>query len=99
MAGDDVPAAEELLARAVHEHSNRSDKSFVAVNCAALPETIMEAELFGAEAGAYTGAQKARVGRFEAADGGTIFLDEIGEISQQVQVDLLRGQVRERIVV
>ncbi|MDD5307755.1 MAG: sigma-54 dependent transcriptional regulator [Deltaproteobacteria bacterium] len=80
----------ELVARAVHESSNRANRAFVAVNCAALPETIMEAELFGYERGAFTGAVDHRDGRFKAADGGTIFLDEVGEMSLAVQVKLLR---------
>ncbi len=80
----------ELLARAVHEHSTRAAGSFVAINCAAIPESILEAELFGYEKGAFTGATAAREGRFESAHGGTLFLDEIGEISRHVQVKLLR---------
>jgi len=80
----------ELVARAIHEASSRADKPFVAVNCAALPETIMEAELFGHERGAFTGAVQRRDGRFKLADGGTIFLDEVGEMSLAVQVKLLR---------
>src|SRR4051794_4585847 len=88
----------ELLARAVHDNSTRAKGSragdgpgpFVPVNCAAIPESILEAELFGYEKGAFTGAATARDGRFEAANGGTLFLDEIGEISRHVQVKLLR---------
>ncbi|MCX5741954.1 MAG: sigma-54 dependent transcriptional regulator [Proteobacteria bacterium] len=80
----------ELLARAVHENSTRTTKPFIAVNCAAIPESILEAELFGYEKGAFTGAVTAREGRFEAANGGTLFLDEIGEIPRHVQVKLLR---------
>ena len=80
----------ELLARALHEHSNRSTGPFIAINCAAIPESILEAELFGYEKGAFTGATSARDGRFEAAEGGTLFLDEIGEIPTHVQVKLLR---------
>ncbi len=80
----------ELFARAIHENSTRSQASFVAVNCAAIPETIMEAELFGYERGAFTGANQRRDGRFKMADGGTIFLDEIGEMSPAAQVKLLR---------
>ncbi len=80
----------ELVARAVHDHSSRAEGPFIAVNCAALPETIMEAELFGYERGAFTGAVAKRDGRFAAASGGTIFLDEVGEMSPAVQVKLLR---------
>ncbi|MBT8491440.1 MAG: sigma-54 dependent transcriptional regulator, partial [Deltaproteobacteria bacterium] len=79
----------ELLARAIHEHSPRVAKPLVAINCAAIPESILEAELFGYEKGAFTGATTSRAGRFEAADGGTLFLDEIGEMSRHVQVKLL----------
>lgn len=80
----------ELLARAVHEESPRCDAPFVAVSCAALPESLIESELFGHEKGAFTGAVQARKGRFELADGGTLFLDEISELTPTVQVKLLR---------
>ena len=80
----------ELLARSLHDNSARAKGPFIAVNCAAIPESILEAELFGYEKGAFTGASTARDGRFEAANGGTLFLDEIGEISRHVQVKLLR---------
>lgn len=80
----------ELFARAVHEMSPRAKGPFVKVNCAALPESVLESELFGHEKGAFTGAINARQGRFEMADGGTIFLDEIGEISPSFQAKLLR---------
>lgn len=80
----------ELMARFVHENSPRKNESFVAVHCAALAKTVLESELFGHEKGAFTGADQQRKGRFEAAEGGTVFLDEIGEISADVQVKLLR---------
>jgi len=80
----------ELAARAIHEQSARAKGPFIAVNCAALPESILEAELFGVEKGAYTGAASRREGRFERAHGGTLFLDEVGEMSLSAQVKLLR---------
>jgi Nif-specific regulatory protein len=80
----------ELVARAVHYGSERRNNAFVSVNCAALPENLIESELFGHEKGAFTGATQQRKGRFEMANGGTIFLDEIGDISPAVQVRLLR---------
>ncbi|HTC20223.1 MAG TPA: nif-specific transcriptional activator NifA [bacterium] len=80
----------ELIARAVHYNSPRAEKPFVKVSCAALPETLLESELFGHEKGSYTGASEMVKGRFELADGGTLFLDEIGDISQATQVKLLR---------
>jgi two-component system, NtrC family, response regulator HydG len=80
----------ELLARAIHDHSQRTSGPFMPVNCAAIPESILEAELFGYERGAFTGAVTNRDGRFALADRGTLFLDEVGEISPQVQVKLLR---------
>jgi two-component system, NtrC family, response regulator AtoC len=80
----------ELVAQAIHQSSTRSRAPFLAVHCAALPATLLESELFGHEKGSFTGATERRVGRFEAADGGTIFLDEIGEISLPTQVKLLR---------
>jgi DNA-binding NtrC family response regulator len=80
----------ELLARAIHAESKRNNGPFVPVHCAALAKTLLESELFGHEKGAFTGADKTRVGRFEMANGGTIFLDEIGEIPEETQVKLLR---------
>lgn len=80
----------ELVARAVHAASKRKERSMVKVNCATLPSTLIESELFGREKGAYTGALTGQIGRFEMADGGTIFLDEIGELSLELQVKLLR---------
>jgi DNA-binding NtrC family response regulator len=80
----------EVLACAIHEESQRANGPFIAVSCAALPETLIESELFGHEKGSFSGATHQRVGRFELADGGTLFLDEIGELSPNVQVKLLR---------
>jgi len=81
----------ELVARALHAVSGRAERRLVAINCAAFPETLLEAELFGHEKGAFTGADQARPGRFELADGGTLFLDEIGETPLTMQVKLLRA--------
>ncbi len=80
----------EVIARAIHYLSPRRDKAFISLNCAALPESILESELFGHERGAFTGATQERKGRFELADGGTLFLDEIGDISPAFQAKLLR---------
>jgi nitrogen regulation protein NR(I) len=80
----------ELIARAIYQHSERANAPFVAINCAAIPETLLESELFGHERGAFTGATAQRIGRFEQANHGTIFLDEIGDITLGTQVKLLR---------
>jgi DNA-binding NtrC family response regulator len=80
----------ELIAGAIHYNSRRANRAFVKVNCAALPDTLLESELFGHEKGAFTGAEKLRIGRFEQADGGSILLDEIGDVPLQTQVKILR---------
>jgi formate hydrogenlyase transcriptional activator len=80
----------ELIARAIHKRSSRSSRAFIKVNCAAIPVSLIASELFGHEKGAFTGALQRRIGRFEAADGGTIFLDEVGELQPETQVSLLR---------
>jgi two-component system nitrogen regulation response regulator NtrX len=80
----------ELIAREIHRRSKRSGKAFIKVNCAAIPEELIEAELFGSVKGAYTGSVKTREGKFRAADGGTIFLDEVGDMSMKVQTKVLR---------
>ncbi|HEU0032129.1 MAG TPA: sigma 54-interacting transcriptional regulator [Kofleriaceae bacterium] len=87
----------ELVAEAIHRKSERRDKPIVKLNCAALPETLLESELFGHERGAFTGADKRKIGFFEAADGGTLFLDEIGEIPLSLQAKLLRVLERKMI--
>ena len=80
----------ELAARAIHDHSQRAHGPFVAVNCAALPATLIHSELFGHERGSFTGAHKRAIGRLETAAGGTVFLDEIGDLPHELQVTLLR---------
>jgi transcriptional regulator with GAF, ATPase, and Fis domain len=80
----------ELVAKAIHETSRRNTRPLVVVNCGALPPTIIESELFGHEKGAFTGAFEKRTGSFEQANGGTIFLDEIGELATELQVKFLR---------
>ena len=80
----------ELIARAIHKRSQRSSRAFVSVNCAAIPRDLIASELFGHEKGAFTGATQRRLGRFESADGGTIFLDEVGELPSETQIALLR---------
>jgi two-component system NtrC family response regulator len=87
----------ELLARALHSLSDRADKAFVAINCAAIPDTLLESELFGFEKGAFTGAVKTTPGKIEVADGGTLFLDEIGDMPLALQAKLLRF-LQERVV-
>jgi len=97
-AGSDVPVlitgesgvGKEIVARAIYNHSSRKGESFLAVNCAALPEGLIESELFGSEKGAFTGADKKRIGRFEQCSGGTIFMDEIGDMYLSAQAKLLR---------
>jgi DNA-binding NtrC family response regulator len=88
----------EIVARSVHSHSMRGDKILISVNCAAIPDTLIESELFGYEKGAFTGANASRMGLIEAADGGTLFLDEIGELPMEAQARLLRfiqeGEIR-----
>src|SRR5216684_1506609 len=80
----------ELIARAIHKRSRRADRAFIGVNCAAIPQSLIASELFGHEKGAFTGATQRRLGRFESANGGTVFLDEVGDLPLEVQVALLR---------
>ncbi len=91
LIGGENGTGKELVARAIHLHSTRSDHPFVAVNCAAIPETLIESELFGHERGSFTGATSMKRGQFEQADGGTLFLDEIGDMSLNTQAKVLRA--------
>src|SRR5438309_169635 len=86
----DTGTGKELIARAIYQHSERARAPFIAINCAAIPETLLESELFGHEKGAFTGAEMRRIGRFEQAERGTIFLDEIGDMCPGTQVKLMR---------
>lgn len=86
----DTGTGKELIARAIYQHSDRASAPFIAINCAAIPESLLESELFGHERGSFTGADARRIGRFEQAQGGTIFLDEIGDMNLQLQAKLLR---------
>ncbi len=90
LIGGESGTGKELLARFIYRLSHRREKPFIAVNCAAIPDTLMESELFGFEKGAFTGAMERKIGKFEMANGGTIFLDEIGEMSANLQAKLLR---------
>ncbi|WP_440875733.1 sigma-54-dependent transcriptional regulator [Thalassotalea sp. PLHSN55] len=98
MINGETGTGKELVARYLHDHSVRKNKNFVALNCGAIPENIIESELFGAESGAYTGANKRRIGKFEYANGGTIFLDEIESTPMSLQVKLLRVLEERKIV-
>jgi Nif-specific regulatory protein len=90
LIGGETGTGKELVAHAIHYNSDRADKPFIKAHCAALPENLIESELFGHVKGAFTGATADRKGRFELADGGTLFLDEIGEIPPSIQIKLLR---------
>src|SRR5262249_3730767 len=98
VAAQDVPVlitgesgtGKELVARAIYQPSRRPGSPFLALNCAAIPETLLESELFGHERGAFTGAERRRIGKFEQCDGGTLFLDEVGDMPPAVQAKVLR---------
>src|SRR5699024_3348559 len=93
----DTGSGKEVFARALHQLSSRAGQPFVAINCAAIPEHLLESELFGYEKGAFTGAQKRTLGKVELAEGGTLFLDEIGDMQPDLQAKLLRF-LQERVI-